>query len=289
MGTETDIKITDCIDYVRLTAGHENDVDKMLPAMPSLSRTGEILDRGSYGYNKTFPLDGGGRIMWHSEDKAMKYCIELSGDPLEELRRDGFEVEEVMAYCLSGRVARVSFTRLDYATDVENGGGSIIEVFEAWEKGKIKTRFKVARFIRSSRSEYNADTVEFGNREASDRFIRCYHKGAQQRTPWLDKLRLEVEIKKRRANPFAMSIVRNGRAEAGRRELREAIKSKVGWLNAAVMGTLAPHTVVPRREAHPNEFVKNTVIPFIKNHHGELTQETKALLLMAVEDYITLA
>jgi hypothetical protein len=289
MTTETDIIISDCIDYVRFTASRNSDIDKLLPNMPSLARTGEIFDYGYYGYNRSSPLHGGGRIMWHTEDRAMKYCVELSGLPLAELRRDGFQVEDIFEWRIHARLEDFGYKRVDYALDVENGGAQVKDVWTAWEKKKLKTPARTSRFIRSSDSEYNADTVELGSRESTPRFVRVYDKAAQMKQLWRSLVRIELEMKKGRVDGFVQSVLRHGRSAAGRREIGEMMVTKIGWVNAALAGELAPHMDAPRPDGKPNEFVWKILIPFINNHSEELAQDTKIALLKAVEDKITLA
>lgn len=287
--SETDTTVEVCLDYIRFTAGRENNIDELLNrGVPSLSRTGDILNYGSYGYDRTCPLIGGGRIMFHTEDHGMKYCVELSGKPLEEMRREGFSDEIVIGHAFSGKVARVAFTRVDVAFDVKGSDGTIDEVYESWKKKETTSLARTVTYVESVKSEFRANTVYFGARETTPRLVRMYDKRAQLRKEGSSWLRMEGEIKKRRATPFAWSVLKNGTASAGRRELKDAIKTRVAWVVAALTGEIAEKTEVPRSEAHPNEYVKKMIIPFIKNHHGELTQETKAMLLMAVEDYITL-
>jgi hypothetical protein len=283
------VEVSDALDYLRYTCGHENGFDNLVPrGIPSLSRTGDILMHGSYGYDRTMPLEGGGRIMYHSNDTGMKYCVELSGEPLAEVRREGFEVEDIITHAFSGIVARVSFARVDYCIDVKNGDGTVEELYDTWNTRETTTRAREAMFIQKSKSEYKANTVYFGSRASSPRFLRAYDKGVQLGMIAARLYRLEVEVKKRRCTPFAWSVSKHGRAEAGRREIKDAIKTRVAWVVSALEGALSPRVEVPRAEAHPNEFVRGMIIPFLKNHHGELSQETKALLLMTVEDYISL-
>lgn len=286
---ETDTETSVCMDYARYTAGRENNIDALLPRyIPSLSRTGEVFNYGSYGYDRTCPLDGGGRIMFHSEDEGMKYCVELSGRPLEEVRREGFDDQEVIAHAFSGMVARVAFTRVDVAFDVKNSNGTIEELYQSWLQKETKTLARQAMWVESVKSEFRANTVYFGARESSPRILRAYDKAAQQKLMGISWLRLEAEVKKRRATPFARSVWKNGISSAGRREIKDAIKTRVAWVVSALEGDLSPRVEVPRPEARPNEFVTGMIIPFLKNHSGELSQETKTKLLVAIEDYISL-
>jgi hypothetical protein len=287
--TETDIKITDGIDWLRFTVNRNVDLDVILPAMPSLARTGEIVGRGFYGYDRAMPLEGGGFLMWHSEKREMKYCVELPGGALAELRRDGFQVEDILTHNIERRLPDLSYNRIDYFIDILNAG---VEVFDLWkeiEKKRVKMKARKARFLRSWEVETNADTVEVGSREGSPRFLRVYNKGAQMGMTGVSWARIELELKKKRGNAFARSVALHGRSESGRQELSEVITTKLGWYNEAIRGEKAPHIDVPRPLSKPNLFTLETIIPFIKNHHGELTQETKMKLLMVIEDFISLA
>jgi hypothetical protein len=288
MGTETDIQITDCLDWLRFTVARSIGQDDILPPFPSLARTGEIIGRGFYGYDRAMPLEGGGYLMWHSEQREMKYCVELDGGALAELRRDGFEVEQILEHNMAAKLPELTYNRIDYAIDIKNAG---IEVFDLWkeiEKNKVKMKARKSRFLRSHESDLNGDTVEVGSRQSSPRFLRVYDKAAQMGMRSVSWARIELEIKKARTNAFARSVALHGRSETGRRELSEVITTKVGWYNAAIAGEKAPHIDVPRPLSAPNKFVLEHIIPFLKNHSGELTEDTKRELLTTVEDYLTL-
>lgn len=283
-------EVSVCLDYIRYTVGRENTMDELIvPGVPSLARSGEILEHGSYGYNRTMPLAGGGRIMWHTEHHGMKYCVELSGEPLAEVRRDGFQEEEILTWCFAGKVARASFARVDVAIDVKNTDGTIEELYNSWVEKRTKTLARQALWMESRKSEYRANTVYIGSRTTSPRFLRAYDKGVQLRSH-ITWLRLEAEIKRRRATPFAWNVSKYGTAEAGRREIKDAMSvTDVQWVKDALEGDLAPRIEAPRPEPKPNEFVTGMIIPFLQNHAHELTEATKKALLVTIEDYISLA
>lgn len=288
MATETDVIITTCIDWLRFTTSAGTPHEIILPPYPALARTGEVNDRGFYGYTRSMPLVGGGNILWHHEKPELKICVDLPGSVLAEVRRDGFEVEEIMEHLIARRLPELNYKRIDGAIDIHNSGAEISDIWRAVEKGKIKSTARKARFISSVESEYFSDTVEFGSRESSPRFTRFYNKGGQMGKLWESWLRLEIEEKLGRVNPFAASVLKHGRAETIRREIGEAVQTKIKWFNEALRGETAPHIDVPRPESRPNKFVLETIIPFIGNHSEELTSEVKRKLLTAISDYITL-
>ena len=288
MTTETDVIITSCIDWLRFTFSRDFDINKLFTGFPSLARTGEILDYGYHGYNRSMPLEGGGNLMWHTEKREMKYEIDLPGQACAEIRRDGFEVEEVMIGLLTARIPDMSYKRIDYARDLHNSWSEVKELWEAYEEGQVKTTARKARFIRSYESEYAGDTIEFGTRQSSPRFLRVYNKAVQMGTLWESLVRTELEMKKVRVNGFAASVIKNGRDKAGLREMTEAIQTDVSWFNEVLKGETAPHMEVPRPDPKPNAFMLKTIIPFLENHSEQLTEDTKKKFLNAVNNFITM-
>lgn len=284
--TETDIQISSCIDWVRCTFDHGIDVNRLFPAIPAMARTGEINDHGYYGYNRSMPLAAGGALMWHSEKPEMKYCIELPGQVLAEVRRDGFEVEEIFNHWIAMRIPGTTYKRVDFAFDILNGGAQVKDLWTAIERKRVKMRAHTARFLRSYESDYNADTVEIGARGGSPLFLRTYDKAAQTGMLWLSWVRIELENTKQRANSFVASALKHGRDQTGRTLIKEMIKTKVGWFNAALDGELAPHVEIPRPDAKPDKFVMETIVPFIRNHAHELSEDSKRILLANITNYI---
>lgn len=286
--TQNDIQISTCLDWLRLTFAHGANLNEVMPAFPALARTGEILDHGFYGYNRAMPLVSGGALLWHTEKPEMKYCIDLPGSVLAEVRRDGFEVEEIMEHFIHKRIPDVTYKRIDFAIDLENGGVQVYDLWRAIESKRTKIRAHSARFLRSSESDYNADTVEIGSRGGSPRFLRVYDKAAQTGMLWKAWVRIELESTKQRANLFAASVLKHGRAATGRREIGEMVNTKVKWFKAALEGDIAPHMELPRPDAKPDKFVMETIVPFLKNHGHELSEDSKRILLANIANYINL-
>ena len=288
MSTQHNIIITTCIDWLRFTFSRDFDPKLLFREFPSLQLTGDILDFGYHGYNRSMPFTGGGNLMWHSEKREMKYEIDLPGQACAEIRRDGFEVEEIMTRLLMARVPDLTYKRIDYARDLHNSWSETKDLWDAYEAGNVKTTARKARYIRSYESEYAGDTIEFGTRQSSPRFLRIYNKAVQLGTLWESLIRTEVEMKKVRVNGFAASVIKHGRDKAGLREITEAVQTDVPWFQEVLKGETAPHMDVPRPESKPNSFTVKTIIPFIKNHSEELSEATKRKLLEAIRDYITL-
>lgn len=284
--TTTDIQISSCIDWVRATFAHGIDINTLFPAIPAIARTGEINDHGHYGYNRSMPLAAGGSLMWHSEKPEMKYCLDLPGQVLAELRRDGFEVEDLFLHWMVKRIPETTYKRVDFAFDIENGGVQVQDLWTAIEKKRVKMLAHTARFLRSFESDYNADTVEIGSRGGSPRFLRVYDKAAQTGMLWRAWVRIELESTKQRANSFVSSVMKHGRDETGRREIGEMVKTKVKWFNAALEGEIAPHTEIPRPDAKPDKFLMETIVPFLRNHGHELSEDSKRVLLANVANHI---
>lgn len=284
----SDIIITSCIDWLRFTFSRDFDLNKLFTSFPSLQRSGDILEFGYHGYNRSMPLVGGGNIMFHSEKREMKYEVDLPGQACAEIRRDGFEIEEVMESLLVARIPELNYKRIDYARDLHNSWSETKDLWDAYEAGEVKTTARKARFIRSYESEYAGDTIEFGTRQSSPRFFRTYNKGVQMGELWRSYIRAEIEMKKNRVQPFAMAVIKHGRDKPGLREMNEAVQTDVPWFNAILEGEMSEHIDVPRPESKPNSFTLKTVIPFIENHADELSESTKRKLLTAIRDYITL-
>lgn len=171
---------------------------------------------------------GDAKIYWHNDHPEFKVMVVLDGQALKSLRSRNIDGEFLNEWIVrhGGRVSRV-----DFAADIFDCEGSPIDIFHAWETDQLMTTSQSVSMIVSGRHAKGGATTYIGSRH-SERFIRVYDKGKEQKTD-LDWIRVEIELKGARAQQ-AMGLTRDIDAKTCTlNTIRDAVEwSDVAWFEA---------------------------------------------------------
>lgn len=199
----------------------------------------------------------------------------LSGHSLEQMRFDVPDAD-IVRHVLDGGG---KITRLDVAVNIFDGELSPRQVAAAFETGKVQTPAHSGLLLRGIREQNEGFTL--GSR-TSERYLRCYDKAAEQKLSDCRWLRIELELKKRRANTLASVLARtpNTRSVINRaiedffkmpdnRELEEVLRDTAGpfpqenrkmtktyeWLMNQVAPAMARYAL-----EHPDEDIESAFL-----------------------------
>src|SRR5690606_10206340 len=157
-----------------------------------------------------------GRLSWHPEQPRMKMCYAMNGDDCERAYADGVSVSKIISV-LYNHCA--NFTRIDVAIDYYGSAdiGAIADVFE--ESAAWTTAHTIQPFRQLTRSERGVSVVDSGvyiGSRHSDRFICVYNKALERGEDMTDWTRIELRVRKDRANALAEMIVDAGLSKTAR-------------------------------------------------------------------------
>ena len=165
--------------------------------------------RGSHGYRaKYVNLATGMVIQTDSADTEMGHAFQLSGDVLSNLRRESGSDDTA----LSQRIVRVGgkASRIDLTINVHEGKLTPRAVQSAVKSGRAKAKAIASRFVEGKNGDIEGDTFYIGS-PTSDRQFRAYNKSAElgivDGASWL---RLELELRRIRADGAFRSCALNG-------------------------------------------------------------------------------
>lgn len=169
------------------------------------------------GYDQSAQLACGGTVHWHTTQPEQRVMINLGGDALANLG--------VHPLTLLEKLSRLNFqvTRMDWAKDDTEGLLNLGVIKSKLLRGEVVTRFRKWGCNESGvigEDETGGQTIYIGNRQ-SESFLRCYDKAAQvaEQTDQdpdeiEERIRLELEIKKRKAQELLSQILET-RANGG--------------------------------------------------------------------------
>jgi len=165
-------------------------------------------------------------ISWHNERPEMRIMFQMTGKQLSKARRAGHDESAILRWCLENGLR---FTRLDFALDIFDCGGEVLDFSDAWQTTALHTLGRKMTAIKSEgTTENKGNTVYLGSRQ-STRMVRVYDKGKERGTA-LDWIRVEMEWKQDRAGQLAQHMQEHGVKEAGMRHLRDFIPySQIEW------------------------------------------------------------
>jgi hypothetical protein len=275
----------DKLDYIRYTLPHESGLDNVLPMLAEFGNTDKAaeVERGFYGYNRTRILPCGVLIMWHSSYTRLGICVQASGRAVRTIEAE-IMTPQSLALWAARRGARIK--RVDYCIDLVGKYFISAEtVTKALKSGYFD--FPAQNYTMHAKTsktgdgkDYTGITAQMGER-TSDRMVRFYDKGAQQKIMGVSWSRLEIEMKDRRAAQFASQCNAENWMQAGRGQLFDYLKMSLSakgkilsWYRRLFESS--PHfdpEPLGRLESKPDSFVEKIVIPFLKNHGEEISQE----------------
>ncbi|MGL4234382.1 MAG: replication initiation factor domain-containing protein [Casimicrobium sp.] len=170
---------------------------------------GAARQKGRYGYNASYQFASGFTILFNEGVTAGAKChAQISGKLLDVARAGGLDDDDIIDL-----VTREGYhlTRVDVALDVVGCPHSLLSL----GSNEIYTDSSnnVGRPLRKTHIKDvsgGGETIYIGSRQ-SDRMMRCYDKGAEQKQEPGEWLRFEIEFKGARAD-WAARAWQQGRA-----------------------------------------------------------------------------
>jgi len=214
--------------------------------------------KGSHGYQSRYTCAKTGmECQTDSSNGEMGTNFQLSGTTLEALRRE-------LGGTDSGLCARASHlggkaSRIDLTINIHEGTLTPRAVRDAVRSGKAKPKANVSRFIEGKSGDVEGDTFYIGS-PSSDRQFRAYNKAAElgvvNGPAWL---RLELELRRVRANGAFQSVASNG-VEA---TVTGHMDDFLDWGNVEYRTALQGPTVapidIPRRDTNRQRWLLGQV------------------------------
>lgn len=148
------------------------------------------------GYHTRLTNESGFVLLTDGEERQGIHLL-ATGETLATARSRGVTDRELCQHVLDreGRLAR-----LDLAIDIWDGSLTPAIFAEAYAEGRLRTPAKSGKRIFGIHD--TSDGFYLGSR-TSERYFRAYNKAAEQGTPDMKWLRLELELKNDRANGVA--------------------------------------------------------------------------------------
>ena len=253
------MKLHSTLDWLRFTVPHDLQIEDVLPfdwAIP-VRLPSPLTPYPSYNTALKMRI---GRVDWHDGRPEQRKMFTLTGDDFMLLARENFNVD--MLLMAMSKVEKLNVTRLDFAVDVYEPGIRANEVYQAFERGGLKTQSKTVRRVQSGDAPRNFDpatTVYIGAR-SSVAMLRVYDKGKQQRLD-IDWVRIEIEAKQEKAGKLAGAMLMHGIHDAGCEAIKGAALVDVDWWLPALDGNAELDLSLGRRETDWEKWVRETVIP----------------------------
>src|ERR1044072_975736 len=214
--------------------------------------------KGLHGYRSTYVNLATGLVCeTDSGDLDMGHHFRFSGETLENFRRDLHGTDQGIINTLVRNGARAS--RIDLTVNIHEGQLTPRMIQQAIKSGSARARASASRFIEGKNGDVEGDTFYIGS-PTSDRQFRAYNKAAElgmvDGASWL---RLELELRRVRANGACQSVAANG--------VDAAVSGHMGgfldWGNLEYQTALAGPSVapvdIPRRDTNRQRWLLGQV------------------------------
>jgi len=204
-----------------------------------------------------------GRLSWHPKQPRMKICYAMNGNDCERAYADGVSVSKILSV-LYNHCA--NFTRIDIAIDYYGSAdiGAIADVFG--ESAAWTTAHTIQPFRQLTRSERGVSVVDSGvyiGSRHSDRFICVYNKALERGEDMTDWTRIELRVRKERANALAEMVVDAGLGPAARAAIRDFANVPLDWWQEALAGDATEMIRGHRRQSDTARWLIGQVAPIL--------------------------
>lgn len=273
------MRTTTAIDWLSYT------IKKPLPGKrvyPDFCHTEGHEVKGNLGYTYGWEMGNGIRILSNPDRPEMGYHVIMSGKALQRLASDGWDLWRLVMGVLS---LGAKIKRIDLALDIHDSDEQVSTFVDAYRDGKARTKTRSFHEIKGRFPE-DGHTAYFGSRQ-SERMVRVYDKAAQTGLLPFSWLRVEAEIKGKKAHGIASHL-----SEIDREQRTGAIHGVIqqivdfptipAWRNAldAIEVDLAP---AQRKDTDTRDWLLNTCARSLAKHIAREEPEFMTLFAEAVD------
>lgn len=202
---------------------------------------------GAHGYQAKYVETGTGIVcQLESFDPSMGCHFTFNGQSLENVRRDWkrSDLDLLRRLLARGGIA----TRCDLALDLHDAKVTPKTLKYDLKRGRATGQARTWRWIEGSNGQIEGSTVYVGSPD-SDRQLRFYDKRAEMGA--VDAaafVRLELELRRVRANGAFQSAARNGVAETVRGHMADFLRWGNREYQTALNGESAMPQDIPRKD-----------------------------------------
>jgi hypothetical protein len=273
--------VTKHIDWLSITFQTGTDLQAIFPFLDW-----RYIGRGRFGYKYAYrDKITGASYQEGGPSDDMGCHLTLSGDALNGLRSSFGGQDTAIARTLSDWHGYAS--RVDLTLNIHEGELTPRKVYSAVKIGALKSRTSTYRFIEGKTGNVSGDTLYLGAPK-SDRQFRAYNKAAElgivDGKSWL---RLELELRRLRANSAFKSCALNGTVETVNGHMGEFLS----WHNAEFQSALSGPSVEPveiqRRQSNRQRWLLGQVAQALAKELRE-DVEFRATFDLAVQEALDL-
>lgn len=247
------------LDWFRVTLDYgRDDFSEYQPT----TQGGELRDRNPMKPYHDAKENRYMSIHWSDNHPEWRVMVEMTGKQLSEYRADGHSIAHLFKWALA---MGARFTRLDFAVDIFDSEGSPLDVLECYHTGQLDTVAKSVSVVEKTRKKQSLGATVYLGSRASERLIRVYDKGKQAKTT-LDWIRVEIEVKGKRAVQFGKLIDEEGLDAAGKAYIADCVEwSDIPWFEEIWRDGLEPVNIdaIGRPETDRERWLRTVVIPVV--------------------------
>lgn len=272
------------LDFLQMTMQSPRQWGKDKLSLPFLSEllTVKSERHGVKNYRYGANLSPAGLAFWNTKNEELPGLLVLGGSDLGVLRgMSGLSDDKLMQAL---RPAAISFTRIDFATNINRGHPR--QALRHFRLGKTETRIRNAERIDQHAKNKKGYTVYFGSQN-SDKYIRCYDKAAELKISGEVLTRIEMQITGKPADRLAKQMRQTGVKNTGKQAIRDFLQfPELSWWAEATEGDEVDMQLTPAKETSFGRWLTEQVLPAIQKRieAGEeseaITGFTRALLAL---------
>lgn len=245
--------VTKHIDWLSATFQTGTQMAELFPLLDW-----RYVGRGLHGYQFRYrDAATGATYQEGSPNHDMGVHLTLDGEALYSLRSAFGGVDDAIARIIASWHGYAS--RIDLTLNIHEGDLTPRKVYQAVKSGTLKSKTTTYRFIEGKTGDVSGDTLYLGAPK-SDRQFRAYNKSAQlgvvDGAAWL---RLELELRRLRANAAFQSAAHNGVVETVNGHMADFIVWNNAEYQSSLSGPVVEPVEIPRRQSNRQRWLLGQV------------------------------
>lgn len=258
--------ITSHLDYLTRSYHATLEQKDLFPAIPGFKVKKKLGKTRQYAQG--YELECGGFLLL-GEDEKQGSLLEISGEPLLELRNKYNYTDEYLLIHTSNTPKFRHTTRMDYCWNIPTPGVNVLDTLKHWNEEKVVTRITAKPRIYAENDKEKGGvsgkgtTIYYGAKE-SDVQVRVYDKGAEMKLLNESLLRVELQVRGEVAPILSVDAAKKGVKVVMQTKLRRVLDFYgLEWWQKMYAEDVVELSPYKRKPASAMKFLQKTVDPFI--------------------------
>ena len=262
--------ITSHLDYLTRSynsAQLPKDLFPLIPGFKVKKKIGRVRQ-----YEQGYELECGGYLLLNGADNPQGSLLDLTGEPLFNLRMKYDLSDEIILMHTSNTEQFKRTTRIDYCWNVPGEKVTQFDTLREWNEDRVKSRIRCEPRItgKNNKAEKGVSaketTIYYGS-ETSDVQVRVYDKAGQMKLLAQALTRVEIQLRNEHARLLSIDASKSTIKVAAQTKLKKVLDfPALEWWQRMFTDEVCELSPIKPRDKNALGFLTRTIDPFIQSN-----------------------